>query len=398
MNFLIPILIKIIMWCILMLVGTWYLYSSINGQAFAYVSINQFLSSIGACQGGQCDISTVKGCFLCPFVEKIFNIIGHAAGALWDSIMTTTWILLVIGLIIFIFYSAYKTIKESSDENIKLDTSDRKFDFKKWFEGIKSQLIRVMAAGAVLGVFGLGGHETLQQVSNVIVYPVMSIGTSIAGSMTDVAGDAVCEPKNIEETPMAGVTKSFVCVIANLNVAILKGASLGFAISDGVFAGMGGGFFIWLSGFGIVLMFMYLGFNILFQVMNVMVLTALVTYSMSSLDYDQNVTMEVGQKCENMAKLSDGTLNKETYASCFRSERALNPKAFGFLDRGWDVLITMVFMFIAYKLLIEERIAKFITSSSDEGAYFRFGDTVKGIASAGWNALKWLTGKIPGLK
>jgi hypothetical protein len=50
---------------------------------------------------------------------------------------------------------------------------------------------------------------------------------------------------------------------------MLAGAAGGFSLMNYAWLGMGGGFFTWLSGLGLVLMFLIIGFDLVFQVLGV---------------------------------------------------------------------------------------------------------------------------------
>jgi len=252
-------------------VGIWYLNYSIGGMSVPYASMPRFLESIGACQDGVCDVSSANGCFLCGHVQQLFVIIGTATGVLWDAIVRHTWILMVFGLIIFMFWRAYQIIMESMKQSAKLtDLGERALKFEGWFKDVKPLAIRILMVGALLGVVGMGGRHALQATSDVVVYPVMYVGTSLAMAATGTGfvDNCVAMPFDVDN-PMAIVNSSFMCIIGNLNVAILYGASSGFAMMNMAWMGMGGGILTWIGGLLLVLIFLYVGFGVLWKVLNV---------------------------------------------------------------------------------------------------------------------------------
>jgi hypothetical protein len=246
---------------------------------------------------------------------------------------------------------------------------------------------------------------------------------------------------------MSVVSDAFLCVIGNLNAVVLYGANSGFAMMNFAWLGMGGGFLTWVAGLSIVLLFLYVGFNVMFKILNVVfnlvflilflpllvaswafdktwkiaagatsgainmlartavrvvgitlevvIFYGLVSFCMNeTMMSDPAAEIAIAQKCEEQAAGADGAIEKTTYLSCFNAGRAANPNAFGYLDRGWDFLVMMLFIFMVYKLLIEDKLRKIIDTNSD-GAYFKFGDNVKTFGKTIWNAANSLVKKIP---
>lgn len=448
---IIKAVIQIVLWAAALGIGVWYLYQSIPGASMSmqYTSVPRFLESIGACKDGVCDIASANGCFLCPYVHSLFMIIGRATETLWGAIINHTWILLVIGLVVFMIWQAYQVIKKANEENAKLDTGKRELGFMEWFNAVKGQLIRVLIVGALLGAAGFGGTRIMRATSETIIYPVMSIGTSLSMAATGMAGNATCEMNAVNnENPMDRVSNSFVCVIGNLNSVVLLGANSGFAMMNFAWMDMGGGVLTWIAGLAIVLLFLYIGFNVMFKVMNVvfnlvfvivflplliaafafdkwkiadgvstgavdmlaktavkvvgitievMIVSALVNYSFkSTMSSDPIAEQRIVEKCERMAANDKGEIVKESYKSCFVAERAANPDAFRYLDKGWDFLIMMLFIFTIYFALVDKKLQKII-NTSDEGddVYFKFGTNLKAFGTTVWNSVNQWLKKIP---
>ena len=127
-----------------------------------YSSLPSFLKAIGVCKGDVCDISEMTGCFLCPFIQKLFLTLSSAVELLWNAIINNTWMLLVLGLVIFMIWQAYLVMSEANKENASINSDgERKLNFGKWFDSVKKQVIRVMIASALLGAAGMGGSRML---------------------------------------------------------------------------------------------------------------------------------------------------------------------------------------------------------------------------------------------
>ena len=450
-KIIIKIIFQIIPWAIALIAGFVYLADAVGKSALPYLSMPRLLESIGAGVDGKYDITSIKGCFLCPYVRQLFKIIGNATEGLWDIIIDHTWILLAIGLVIFMFWEAYKIIMDANKENAELSEKERKLDFPTWFKKVKGQLIRVLIVGILIGGLGMGGKSVMQLTTDVIVYPVMKIGTIISMAATETIGYAKCEEKVDDAGPMSSISNAFMCVIGNLNTVVLRGAATGFAMMDGAWIGLGGGFFGWISGLLIIFMFLYIGFNIIFKVLNVvfnlvliiifmpvffaayafeatwnmaknvfdnviakltktagmvigitievLIMTSLVTASMESFQLDPEINIEIAKKCEDMAFSAEGELDKDLYKKCFLEERDKNPEAFAYLDRSFELLVMMFFNFIIYLLLLHPKLQQYI-DTSDKEAYFRFGDFTKGLIKGTWNGanrlIKGITGVFTG--
>ncbi|MDR0967411.1 MAG: hypothetical protein LBL75_01095 [Rickettsiales bacterium] len=263
--------VKFFMWILGVGIGIWYLSSSINGDGVPYSSLNNFMVATGACENGVCDISQMNGCFLCPFVKQLFNVIGMATTDFWNAMVHNLWILIALGFVIFLFVHTWKTMLDANKENIKMDSSDRKFDFKKWFDAVWKQGVRVLLIGALLGAVSFGGSSVLRVVSDITIRPVMYVGAEMSMLATGATSVASCPA--ITPTPddnvIGAALKPFMCVVGNANAVILAGASSGFAMMNLAWMDMGGGIFTWVGGLIVLILFLFIGFNLLFDILNI---------------------------------------------------------------------------------------------------------------------------------
>ncbi|MCL2737688.1 MAG: hypothetical protein FWE17_02400 [Alphaproteobacteria bacterium] len=251
-----------------------YMSRSIDGVVVSYVSLDSFLRAIGACDAyGNCDIAYTSGCFLCKYVEQLFFIIGDAAYAFWDALIGNIWILMSVGFVIFLFHHSYKHIRDANAAAATQHAQEKKFDFKAWFDPVWKLGVRVFVVGALLGVVGYGGAPVVKTVADVTITPVMFIGSSLATVATGISDTAACgSGRGIERegTDILGpALQPFMCVIGNLNAVVLAGAAGGFALMNYTALGIGGGLWTWVAGLGIVIMFMFIGFNIFFKILSV---------------------------------------------------------------------------------------------------------------------------------
>lgn len=250
-------------------IGIWYISSSIGGDAITYTSLNSFLSAIGVQNG---DISSANGCFLCGYVAKMFHTIGIAAENFWYAMLSNLWILMAIGFGIFLFYYTATYLYDASKKNAKLDDSEKKLDFKTWFEKVWKQAARIMVVGAFLGAINFAGTDVLKVVSNITITPVMYVGSQLSMAATGVGSAAQCgidlENPNTDDI-LNPVLKPFMCTIGNLNTVMLAGAAGGFSLMNYSWMGMGGGAFTWIAGLTLIIMFLIIGFNLFFQIFSV---------------------------------------------------------------------------------------------------------------------------------
>jgi hypothetical protein len=275
---LILMAVKAIMWLIAIGVGVWYLSSSINGDSITYASMDGFLRAAGACgpsaqgvPGEICDISQTNGCFLCPYIRQLFNVIGMASQDFWEALIGNLWILLALGFVVFLFFHTWKTMAQANTDNITMGSGARSFDFKKWFDAVWKQGARVLFVGVFLGAMELGGTAALKTVSDITIRPVMYVGSELAMAATNSVGGAHCPAMETEggDNVIGPALNSFMCVVGNASLVILAGASGGFSLMNFSYIGMGGGLFTWMAGLGLVLMFLIIGFSLFFDILNV---------------------------------------------------------------------------------------------------------------------------------
>ena len=262
-------IVKLIMGGAALGLGIWYVSSSIGGDSITYTSLPNFLSAIGVQNN---DIASANGCFLCGYVEKLFHVIGIAAENFWYAILSNLWILMVIGFGIYLFYQTATYLYEASKKNAALDDSEKKLDFKNWFEPIWKQALRIMVAGAFLGAINFAGTGVLKTVSHITITPVMYVGSQLSMAASGVGSAAKCNinlEKSDTEDVLNPVMQPFMCTIGNLNTVMLAGAAGGFALMNYSWMDMGGGAFTWISGLALVIMFLIIGFNLFFQIFSV---------------------------------------------------------------------------------------------------------------------------------
>jgi hypothetical protein len=131
----------------------------------------------------------------------------------------------------------------------------------------------------------------------------------------------------------------------------------------------------------------------------VMILSSMISYAkQETLSSDPAVEYAILEKCEKAAERKDSTgkikIDNTVYKSCFAAERAANPTAFRYLDNGWDFLMMMLFLFAVYHVLLRTRLQKII-DTSDDGAYFKFGDNLKTFGQTIWKLPSQIMKKIP---
>ena len=271
---LIKLLLKVIIVLIALGVGFWYLSSSIGGASLSYTSVDLFMKQIGAENG---DVAQVNGCFLCGYINDLFDVLGRATEMFWNAIVQHLWILTAIGFGIFIIFHTLGYIRDQANsKDVKdLTNNQPKLDFKKWFDKVWKTGVRVMIAGALIGAINWSGTTALKATTNLIVQPVMYLGSTLSMAATGVISGAHCDmvtvDKNEEEyNPLTPVLHPFMCVMGNLNTVMLAGAGGGFALMNYSWLGLGGGLFTWLAGLALVIMFLVIGFDLVFQVLTVL--------------------------------------------------------------------------------------------------------------------------------
>ena len=266
--------IKFLMGAIALGVGIWYLSNSIGGASLSYTSVDLFMQQIGASNG---DMASVNGCFLCVYLGELFAVLGRATEMFWIGIVHSLWILMAIGFGIFIIFHTVKFIRDqtTAKEIQEISDNEPKLDFGKWFEKVWKTGMRIMIAGALIGALNWSGTTALKTITNITVTPVLYIGANLSAVATGVISGASCEiidPENTAEDIFQPVLRPFMCTIGNLNTVMLAGAGGGFALMNYAWLDLNdkvGGTFTWLAGLTLVIMFLVIGFNLLFQILNV---------------------------------------------------------------------------------------------------------------------------------
>ena len=260
--------IKLLVGAIALGVGIWYVSHSIGGASLSYTSMNNFMTQISSNSGP----NTVNGCFLCVYIEKLFEVLGNATEMFWNALVGNLWILMALGYGIFIVIHTINYMRENATSKDVKDLTDAepKFDFKKWFDKVWKTGLRIIIAGAVLGAIKWGGTDVLKITTSIIVEPVLYLGTVLSEAVTEVISGSHPFMSNITSNPLMSVLQPFMSVMDNLNTVMLAGAGGGFALMNYAWLGMGGGIFTWLAGLTLVIMFLFIGFDLVFQVLNVL--------------------------------------------------------------------------------------------------------------------------------
>lgn len=266
--------LKVLMGAIALGIGIWYLSSSIGGAALSYTNVSTFLQQIGVENG---NIATANGCFLCGYIGELFAVLGRATEMFWTGIVHNLWILMAIGFGIFIIFHTLKYIQEQATSKDIKDLTDKepKLDFSKWFEKVWRTGLRVIIAGVLIGAINWSGTATLRATTNLIVAPVMYVGSELSMMATGVISGANCNIPDVatkDEDILTPVLHPFMCVIGNLNAVMLAGAGGGFALMNYSWLnldGDSGGVFTWLAGLALVIIFLIIGFNLFFQILGV---------------------------------------------------------------------------------------------------------------------------------
>ena len=263
------IAIQIAMALIAIGVGIWYLTSAIGGDAITYTSMDGFLNAIGAGDG---DIASANGCFLCKYIEDLFVVIGNAAEMFWTAMVDNIWILLAIGFGLFLFVHTGQYIFNAAKETAKLDEKEKKLELAGWFDKVWRQGARVLIVGALMGALGMGGTAALRTVANITITPVLFVGAELSMAASGVSDAAQCgaiDAANASDNVLAPILQPFMCVMGNINSVMLAGAAGGFSLMNYAWLDLGGGVFTWLAGLTLVLMFLIIGFDLVFQVLSV---------------------------------------------------------------------------------------------------------------------------------
>lgn len=270
-NLVIEKIFKIVIGAIILGVGIWYMSASIGGASLSYTSMDTFMHQIGAAEITK---NGVPGCFLCGYMSEFFAVLGRATEMFWNGIVHNLWILMAIGFGIFLTFHTIKFVREqATSKDIKdLTTKEPTVDFQKWFSLVWKTGVRVLIIGGLIGALNWTGTGGLRTITNVTVTPILYLGAALSETATGVISNQQCEPVAIvenEEDILNPVLQPFMCVISNLNTVMLAGAGGGFALMNYSWMGLGGGVFTWLAGLSLVIIFMIIGFNLLFQVLSV---------------------------------------------------------------------------------------------------------------------------------
>ncbi len=267
---LIILAVRLIMGAIALGIGIWYLSASLGGAALTYSSMDNFIVAIGVENG---DIATANGCFLCQYIAQLFGVIGNATEMFWDTIIDSLWVLMAIGFGIYMVVHTVQYIFDAAKKTTSLPTGALKLEFKPWFDNVWKLAVRILIAGAILGTIGMGGTAALRALTEITITPVLFMGAELSMAASGVSDAATCSALAGGVTDV-GVLNSilgpFMCVMGNLNAVMLAGAAGGFALMNYAWMGMGGGVLTWVSGLALVIGFLVIGFDLLFQVLSVL--------------------------------------------------------------------------------------------------------------------------------
>lgn len=261
--------IKLLVAIIALGIGVGYMSHSIGGASVSYTSIDTFMNQIT--KDG--DLASVNGCLLCSYIQQMFKVIGEATEMFWLGIVKHLWILMAVGFGIFIIVHTINFFKEQATSKDVKDLTDKQpqLEFSKWFDKVWKTGVRVLIAGALIGAINWGGTAVLKATTEFIITPVMYLGSLLSMAATGVISGSSCElATNITtNNALVSVLQPFMCVIGNLNTVMLAGAGGGFALMNYSWMGLGGGFFTWVAGLGLVIVFLIIGFDVFFQVLSV---------------------------------------------------------------------------------------------------------------------------------
>ncbi|MBR4891634.1 MAG: hypothetical protein IKZ34_00435 [Alphaproteobacteria bacterium] len=269
---LILICVKVILWCVALGVGIWYLSSSLSGASLTYTSVDNFLLAAGVQNG---DITTANGCFLCSYVSELFSVLGLATDRFWNAMLNALLILLAIGFGIFLTTHTISHLYKSATVATRVDSHEKNLEFKGWFDKVWKQGVRVLIVAVLIGSTSAGGVHTLRLLSKMTITPVMLVGTEMSMAVTGIGNSAKCyamQESSEEEKPqdfLNPIVQPLMCIVSNVNSVMLAGAAGGFALMNYSWLGMGGGAMTWVAGLALVLMFLIIGFNLFFEILTV---------------------------------------------------------------------------------------------------------------------------------
>ena len=249
--------------------GIWYLSSSIGGASLTYTSVDTFLNAIGAND----NLDSLGGAFLGKYIIELLNMLGQASEIFWDGIVDNLWVLMIAGFAIYMFISAIKYVWEKATKNASYSTSANDMDFKTWFDPVWKLGLRILIAGVAIGTLSMGGTDALKVVSEILISPILYIGSTLSMVATGVNSATECNTI-LGATELSGamgaLSGAFMCVIGNLYSVMLAGAAGGFALMNYAWLGLGGGMMTWISGLLLVLAFLVIGFDLFFQIFSVL--------------------------------------------------------------------------------------------------------------------------------
>lgn len=271
---LIMLAVRIVMALIALGVGIWYLSSSLGGAELTYTSMDNFLTAAGVQDG---DIASANGCFMCGYIADLFAVIGNAASRFWTLMVDHIWILMALGVGVYIFIYTGQYLFDIAKKTSDLKPNEVKIEFKGWFDKVWKLGLRVLIVGALMGALGMGGTTALKTVSKITITPVLFVGSELSMLATGVADAAQCgalettdnSPVDDASDILNPILQPFMCVIGNINAVMLAGAAGGFSLMNYSWLGLGGGVFTWLAGLALVIMFLIIGFDLFFQILTV---------------------------------------------------------------------------------------------------------------------------------
>lgn len=264
---LIQLLIKIVFTGVALGIGIWYLSSSIGGASLTYSSMENFFNAISTQEG---DVASVNGCFLCKYLGDLFQVLDSATKLFWNAIVENLWIVMAVGFGFYLLIHTIKYIYTNAQKTATLDAKEKNLSFKDWFDPILSLAMRILFVGGIIGLTSLASEEALTIVANVIISPVLFFGSQLAMAASGILDVASCGALDFSSTNvMSSILQPFMCIIGNINAITLAGAAGGFALMNYAWLGMGGGLFTWISGLGLVIAFLIIGFNLFFEILTV---------------------------------------------------------------------------------------------------------------------------------
>lgn len=265
---IITVIIRFVLGAVALGLGIWYLTSSINGASISYTSMSGFMNAIG---GGDGNIANVNGCFLCVYISQLFDVIGRATEMFWGAILNHLWLLMAIGFGIFLILHTMKYFFDALKKTAAYSADEQKLDFQAWFDKVWRTATRILIVGVLMGTVGMGGTSALRTISSIIITPVLYIGSELSMAASGAISAAQCNAITAASSGvLSPVLDNFMCVIGNLNTVMLAGASGGFTMMNYAWMGLGGGAFTWIAGLTLVIMFLIIGFDLLFQVFSVL--------------------------------------------------------------------------------------------------------------------------------